>query len=416
MSTVEPEDVSWLWFGRLPLGKVVVLDGDPAVGKSTMTTDLAARVSTGKPMPDELEAATAGTVVIMSAEDGLADTIRPRLDAAGADVTRIHAVTGVTEVDEDGVVSERPPSIPGDIGLLEALVRRTGAVLVVVDVLMAYLAGTTNSYRDQDVRLALTPLAMMAERCGCCVLVLRHVRKASTGNAIYAGGGSIGIIGQARVGLIAAYDPDDDNPDENLRRRVLAVVKCNIAPKAASLGYSIVSAGAVGCIDWHGPVAHRADDLVDHDGRDDERSDKEDFLRDLLADGPVPAKDVEKAARADGWTIKQLRPVLKRLGGRTVKEGFDGGWTWTMHPEDAHEDAQDAHIRTRAPSAPSGHLGDDDDATGDRTDATDAHIRTQATVESVRATVDDDDVPADLLELLAAELGATAVTDPNEHL
>jgi putative DNA primase/helicase len=204
MSTVNAEAVSWLWPNRLPLGKLVVLDGDPSVGKSTMALDLAARVSAGAPMPDGLfdPVPERRAVVLMSAEDGLADTIKPRLLAAGADPRQVFAITAIRYRDVvTGDMVERPPAIPDDLDQLEASVVNHHAVLVVIDVLTAYLSSETNSYRDQDVRRALAPVAAMAERQRCCVVVLRHLRKASTGSALYAGGGSIAIVGAARVGL-----------------------------------------------------------------------------------------------------------------------------------------------------------------------------------------------------------------------
>jgi RecA/RadA recombinase len=337
ISEVEPEVVTWVWPGYLPAGKLVVLDGDPSVGKSTLVLDIGARVSACREMPDG-SIGWEGVVVIMSAEDGLADTIRPRLDAAGADIERVIAIT---EVADKGDVF-RPPRIPDDVARLEMLVTEHHAVLVIIDVLVAYLSSETNSYRDQDVRQALAPLAKMAEKTGCCVVVLRHLRKGSSSSAIYAGGGSIAIVGAARVGLMAAFDPDDEELDDlNERRRVLAVVKNNIGKMAPSLSYRIVEDRTFGTsrIEWLGPATHRADDLVDREHRDDERNDKEAFLRDLLTDGPVPVNDVEKAANdAGGWTLKQLRKPLRRIGGRSRHEGnpADGDrqqWVWTLDKE-----------------------------------------------------------------------------------
>src|SRR5262249_30959459 len=114
-------------------------------------------------------------------------------------------------------------------------VRRVGARLVVIDVLAAYLSGRVDSYKDADIRRALAPLKRMAEDLGCAVVVLRHLVKARGGNALHAGGGSIGIGGAARSVLLVANDPTDES------RRVLAVTKCNIAAKAPSLGFRLVS-------------------------------------------------------------------------------------------------------------------------------------------------------------------------------
>ena len=188
-----------------------MLDGDPSVGKSTLALDLAARVSTGRPMPGE-EVATLGAsnVILLAGEDGLSDTIRPRFDAAGGDPARVYHFDAVRRVSDDGALTCVTPTIPDDLPVLEMLIADTRAALVIVDVLMAYLSGRYNSYRDQDVRRALAPLVEIADRTDACVVLVRHLRK-SRGLALYSGGGSIGIIGVARAGLIAGVEPGDES-------------------------------------------------------------------------------------------------------------------------------------------------------------------------------------------------------------
>src|SRR5215217_5599252 len=140
LSEVEPEQVEWLWPGRLPLGKLAVLDGDPGLGKSAVTIDLAARVSAGLELPDGQPCEPAG-VVLLSAEDGLGDTIRPRLDTAGADTERIVALSTVAEAKG----GERVISLTRDLAIIEKATRRVGAALVVVDSLTAFLSEKTDS-------------------------------------------------------------------------------------------------------------------------------------------------------------------------------------------------------------------------------------------------------------------------------
>jgi hypothetical protein len=203
LSEVEPERVDWLWRGRIPKGKLTLIDGDPGLGKTVMTIDCAARVSVGCQWPDGAPCVEGG-VVICSAEDGLADTIRPRLDAAGGDPEKVLALGTLME---DG--NERLISIPEDISAIEQGIERVDAAAVFIDPLMAFLSGRHNAHKDQDVRRALAPLAGLAERTGVAVAVVRHLNKATGGNPLYRGGGSIGIVGAARSALLVAKHPEE---------------------------------------------------------------------------------------------------------------------------------------------------------------------------------------------------------------
>ena len=324
LSEVVPEQVRWLWEGRIARGKLTVLDGDPGTGKSAATTDLAARQSVGKPWPDGAEC-EAGGVVILSAEDGLSDTIRPRLDAAGGDPSRVFAVS--TVLDAEG--NERQIAIPDDLHVIEAAIERVGAVLVIIDPLMAFLSGTVNSHRDQDVRRALAPLARLAERTGAAILVVRHLNKGAGGSALYRGGGSIGIVGAARSAFLVAKHPEEED------LRVLAPLKSNLAPPAPSLvfGLSSTEGGAVR-VEWKGESNLNAEALLSAPTDHEERSalsEAQEFLRDVLADGPVPASDARKEASSAGISTRTLDRARQSLGVVAKREGVPGrrgGGTW----------------------------------------------------------------------------------------
>jgi hypothetical protein len=329
LSAVRPTRVEWLWPGRIPLGKLTILDGDPGLGKSVLSLDLAARVSTGQAMPDGAPGPRGG-VVLLSAEDALDDTIRPRLDAAGADVSRVLALDSIP----DGDKPRRLPELPIDGPLIGAAVRRVGALLVVVDPLTAYLGHTVNSHRDTDCRRALWPLAALAEETGAAVVVIRHLNKAMGSNPLYRGGGSIGIIGAARSGLLVAKDPD--NPD---RRRILAATKCNLAPLPASLAYDLSTAenGALR-IGWAGESPHTAESLLAAPRDDEERGalqDAADVLRSILERGPVAPEDAKREARKAGVADKTLYRAKSILGARSRKEGFTGKGVWQWFLPDA---------------------------------------------------------------------------------
>lgn len=365
-SAIDPQRVSWLWNGRLPRGKIVVLDGDPDVGKSTICVDLAARITTGREMPDD-EAAQVppSPVIVLSGEDGAADTIRPRLDAAGADVSLVHLVEATVVTAEDGAVRVVTPGLPGDLSALEQAINDTGAVLVVVDVLFAFLDGSVKANNGPEVRNAvLTPLKAIAERTDACVVVLRHLRKSGGDRAIYAGGGAIDVTAAARVALVAAYHPDDEG-DYAERRRVLAVGKCNLARHAPSLGFRLVgAANEAARVEWLGAVEADADSLTQRGGEpgaSDERQSMDETLAELLADGPIPAAEVERLGKVNGWSMRQLRASRKRIGGSTSKSGGnfggDPGWQWSL-TEDAQGalDTQESNLQhlqgNRSPSVP----------------------------------------------------------------
>jgi hypothetical protein len=322
LASVETERVEWLWKGRIPLAKLTVCDGDPGLGKSAMTLDLGARVSTGARMPDGAPGLTGGAgVVLLSAEDGLGDTIRPRLEAAGADLARVFALRGIPT--DDG---ERPVEIPADVPVIEAAVNEANAALVVVDPLMAFLAGEVNANRDHDVRRALAPLAAMAERTGAAVVVVRHLNKGAGTNAVYRGGGSIGIIGAARSGLLIARDPDDDT------RRVLAVSKSNVSAPVPALGFRLVETQAGLGVDWLGVSEHTTSTLLDEPTGDDrtQRDEAVEWLEAKLASGAMPSPEIRKQARADGIKDRTLDRAKKKLGVVAIKAGMAGGWTWAL--------------------------------------------------------------------------------------
>jgi hypothetical protein len=268
-------------------------------------------------------------VVLMSAEDGLADTIVPRLLAAGGDGRRVIAITEAFDIDDEGRPVSRPPALPDDVNHLEAVVRENSAALVVVDVLNAYLSGRVNSHRDQDIRRALHPLALLADRTRATVVVLRHLNKTGGDNPLYRGGGSIGIIGAARAGLLVAADPDDPTGE----RRILAVTKSNLAEKPTALAYRLVPDLLYGCarVEWLGPTGHTAGQLLATRSpeSEEERSaldEAADFLCAYLAGGiEHKATDVQKAARQERISDPTLARARPKAGVNTRREGFGRG-------------------------------------------------------------------------------------------
>jgi len=276
LSEVTAEEITWLWANRIPRGKLTILEGDPDEGKSTVAFDLAARVSTGAAMPLETRTREPAGIVILSAEDALGDTIRPRLEAAGADLDHIL-----------GFRFEELPTIPDGLTVIEAAINRVEAALVIIDPLVAFFGRAVHAYRDHDVRRALTPLAALADRTGAAVLAIRHLNKARMARAKYRGSGSIGIIGAARSALLVARDPEDPS------RRLLAPVKGNLAAPAPAVAFSLVAAGTTARVAWLGETAHTAEGLLAHPAPEADRAalaDAIEFRRRVTHPSGLPTK------------------------------------------------------------------------------------------------------------------------------
>jgi hypothetical protein len=326
MSAVTPCSVLWLWRHWLPLGTLAVLDGDPGLGKSTLTLDLAARITQGWDMPPAGGGSSAepAAVLLLSAEDDPDQTIRPRLDVALADPARVHFFRAVTEGDR-----ERPPVLPWDLDLIERRVQKLGVLLVVVDPFSAFLGSEFDAHKDQDIRRCLHSLALLARRAGVTILLIRHLNKLSGGPALYRGGGSIAITGAARAAMVVGRDPDD--PD----RHVLAMVKTNLGPRPRSLTYHIRQAGPdVTRIEWGDETDLLPDDILWHaqgrtPGRPDEQvQEAEKFLVAALANGPVAVTKLEKDAKAAGISWRTVQRAKSHLKVFSWKNG--DCWAWRL--------------------------------------------------------------------------------------
>ena len=323
---VSPREITerplqWLWPDRIALGAITVLDGDPGCGKSTITLDVAARVTTGRAIP-KCDTATIGPagVIIIQGEDMAGQTVLPNLSAAGADLTKIKLL------DRNRFI-EAPLLLPGDIPVIEQAVVELQAKLVVIDPFTAFLANNSNG--DTAVRKALGPLSVFAEKYDLAVLIVRHLRKSGAGNPLYAGLGSIGIIGAVRSGLVVLSDPNS----EDQHQHVLAQSKGNLA-SAASLSYRTVKRrdGTIG-VEWLGPSQYTAADLMG--GVVDDHSavaEAEYVLYSILVEGPLPATECLKLAGDAGVSGRTLKRAKKRMGVPSWKEGSgkDCKWLWEL--------------------------------------------------------------------------------------
>jgi hypothetical protein len=358
LADVQPEPVRWLWHSRIALGKLSVFAGQPDLGKSFVTLDMAARVSKGDGWPDNPTFVSApGGVVLLSAEDDLADTIRPRLDAAGADVRRIHALTTV-RIGVD-FATGKPTLAPFNLGehlpMLEAAIRQTeNCRLVVIDPISAYL-GQTDSHNNSEVRGVLAPLAELAARHRIAVVAVSHFNK-GTGEAINRVMGSLGFVAAPRAAFVFA--PDRDDPTG--KRRFMLPLKNNLTADRAGLAYRLLSPnpGAMPAVAWETmPVSISVEDAVSPEDRrrgpePEERREAAAWLLDFLAGGPMLATDCTEEAKRQGISETTLRRAKAACRVVVKKDGFQGKFAWRLpgwekpFESDAAKDAHPALSQT----------------------------------------------------------------------
>lgn len=304
--------VDWLWLDRLGRGKLAILDGDPGLGKSLVALDLCARLSTGRSFPDGAAPPAAANSVVLNGEDEPRDTIRPRLQALGADLERVF-VLHREELDVGGLLR-----LPSQVGVLEEILAHTRPALVVIDPITAFLEPSVVTSSDVVVRQSLLPLSQLARKYRCALLLIRHLNKIASHRSMYRGGGSIGFVAACRSAWLIARDPK--TPD----RCVLAQVKNNLAAPQPSLAYRVTpQPNAPPTLDWLGPVAWTADQLLAETSSAPPlitvRDRAQDFLADFLEASPRTSRQVWAAAQPHGLSERTLRRAKRELEVRSVR-------------------------------------------------------------------------------------------------
>ena len=241
LADVEPQPIEWLWPERIALGKLTLIAGDPGVGKSLLTLDIAARLSHGGPWPDKpSDMNRIGSVVLLSAEDDPADTLRPRLEAAGANLKRIHVLNGVKREHRGGAGGLGLFCLESDLPMLAEAIRSVpDCRLVLIDPITAY-TGRIDSHNNTEVRGLLAPLAALAAEHNVAVIAVTHFNKSGTGPAIYRAMGSLAFAAAARAVWAVIKDPD------NPQRRLFLPVKNNLGGDMSGLAYTIEADGPDG--------------------------------------------------------------------------------------------------------------------------------------------------------------------------
>ena len=332
-NTLTPKPVAWLWQDWLALGKLHVLAGAPGQGKTTIALCMMATVTIGGRWPDGTRCAP-GNVLIWSGEDDPADTLLPRLIAMGADRDRVFFVQGARINDE--VVPFDPAR---DLAQLLAAVERIGGIgLLVVDPIVSAVAG--DSHKNTEVRRALQPLVGLAASCNCAVVGISHFAKGGQGSdPTQRVVGSVAFSAVARVVMVAAKVKGENGEDA----RILARSKSNIGPDNGGFHYHPEQVEALPGIQasriaWGKAVEGTArelltdpDEVLEDEGESSARDEAEEFLIQLLKEGPSPTKHVEAEAKAAGIAWRTVRRASDVLG--IKKRKSDGGWYWSVPDE-----------------------------------------------------------------------------------
>jgi AAA domain len=357
LTQIVPRTLDWLWPDRLALGKLAMFDGDPGRGKSLVTLDLCARVTTGRPMPDGTGAAPPATVAIIQGEDYADDTVAPRLLSLGADLKRVF-IFG-----DDVLRTHGPFSLPSQIAMLDEALKANTPRLLIIDPIMAFLDRDILGASDQSIRRALSPLGQLADEHRCAMILVRHMNKNSSLQSMYRGGGSIGFNAACRSSWLFTDDPRDRS------RLLMAQIKNNLAGPQPTLAYRILRESCIPPrLDWLGPTGLTADQLLGLRRKPDPlfpREHARDFLAELFQTGPQPTTSVWDAAQACGLKKRTIQTARHDLSIRSLRVWTgEKHVTWwlmpgqrlpdTIPPEHRPDDIDDlfAHLREKHPADP----------------------------------------------------------------
>ncbi len=316
MQDIQAETVQWLWHPYIPFGKLTLLEGDPGVGKSWLSLAIATAVSLGHGLPGQTDLAY-GAVLIASAEDGLKDTIKPRLTSMGADSSAIRAVDGLFTLDDTG------------FEYLENEILYHLPVFLILDPLVAYLSGDLDINKANQVRYATARLSKLADKYGIAILAVRHLTKGGSSKAIYRGLGSIDFTAAARSVLLAGEDPDSP------QQRGFTHIKGNLAQLGEPVGYEIKG----GSFYWLEHCELTTEKILRGNVENSSSSLREakDFILEILADGTIPANEIFKEAENRELSSSTLNRAKRELGVLTSRAGEGGKrgggkWLWRLPP------------------------------------------------------------------------------------
>ena len=301
MSDIPTEDVQWLWYPYLPRGKITIIQGDPGEGKTTFVLALAALLTCGLPMPGDAESLPPMNIIYQTAEDGLADTVKPRLTALGADCSRVLVIDK----------SERELTL-SDHRIAQAI-QETDSGLLVLDPIQAYLGEGVDMHRANEVRPIFKRLGQLAEQTGCAIVLVGHMNKMQGVKSAYRGLGSIDFRAAARSVLLVGRSKD--GPET----RVVVHDKSSLSPEGASILFSLHS--DIG-FSWDGFCDITASELLSGSGSSTTKTEQaERLLLELLKHGEVASEELLKQSSALGISERTLKIAKQNQGVVSVRRG-----------------------------------------------------------------------------------------------
>ena len=305
MSDIESKEVEWLWYPYIPFGKITIIQGDPGEGKTKLVLELGARLTKGEHF-DINQRREPMNIIYQTAEDGLSDTIKPRLESAGADCERVLVIDDTDK--QLSMVDER----------LEIAIKETGARLLILDPIQAYIGANVDINRANEIRPAMKKLGHIAEKYDCAVILIGHMNKGGVGKAIYRGLGGIDFAAAARSVLLVARDPNDADV------RAVAPIKASLAPEGNIVAFRL---GEKNRFDWLGNYDIDMDSLLYGCSTGDKYQKAKRFIENELAGGrEVPTKQIEEKLKAMQVSKRTLETVKKDLEIESVKVGKS--WIW----------------------------------------------------------------------------------------
>ncbi len=307
---IVPRRFDWFWPGYIPRGTLGAIEGDPTTAKTAAMIFVAATISTGDPFPFCQSRRESENVAVLSVEDSIDRAIVPRLNAAGADMKRVYIIN-----------PNENTTFPSAAIDLELFIVENQIKFLFVDTLTAVIDSHLDYFKDTDMRRITSPLSRIAERTDCAIFFVRHLTKSAKASAMYAGGGSIGLIGATRITLRLDKHPDDET------RRILSVVKSNVGPTPKSLELRLVPDPMTGVfkVEFMGECGSTADDLCAGGAA---LKTAVQFLRAELAGGEVLASSIEASAKDEGIAKRTLAEAKKMLRVKSRKQGKS--WYWSL--------------------------------------------------------------------------------------